>query len=346
MNQPNILSNLSKKQHLELIYLLWHNWLQKVPSCKKAEYKLEEYQKLSLADLEALQAKLEKNVFYPQNSGLNLFIAASTIPITPFKEILNSLLLKTPIICRLPEDFDLSFYKLFESACPNNLKDFVKFISWTSNDLKITQEYINKSDCIIVHGKDETINLLKQMSLGKHFLGFGHKASFIVCKPELSCISAIVSDIEAFGQKGCLSPQVIYYLEKEESILNFAQNLSIAIKKVNFNLSPAEAYQKQNIIEQIYLCGENKVIGENIIISENSQFEYIPMAGLVWLKPLKDLSALNTATARLDGRIGAIGTNLPESLLKEFFYKVRICELGEMQKPSLLWLQEPTHYNL
>lgn len=348
MNQSNIFLKLSKEEHLELIFSIWHNWLQKISDSEIKKYQLEEYQKLSLADLELLQEKLQTDAFYLPNSRLNLFIAASTVPITLFKEILNSFLLKSPIICRLPKEFELNFYKLFEKILPDNLKTLAQFVFWESHNLEVTKEFIQKSDSVIVHGNNETINFFKALTTEKHFLGFGHKASFAVCKPILADIPALVSDIEAFEQKGCLSPQVIYCLEENENtITNFAQNLNFALEKAckNFYLKAALAYQRQNFLEQMALDQENQIIGKHVVFSKNPQFEYSIGGGLVWIKPLKNLFDLKKAVNRLNGFIGTIGTNLSPISIQELFADIRICELGKMQKPSLLWLQKPTYYS-
>ena len=358
----DFLQNLSNSELLELIYGLWQNWFQNedlTVVCNEylelnfdlLKQSFETYSQLSLEDLVSLQKILIEKSHYPKDSKLNLFFGASTIPITPFPEILYSLLLKTPIICRIPENYPIVFYDYFQSLIPSSLQDCIKFIHWSREDENMTQLMIDKADCIIVHGSDETVSQIKLVSNKKTILGFGHKASFIICTLDKKVIPQIIQDIKSFKQQGCLSPQVLYILnEKIEygELDGFAFELANMIDSSDLHLSPEEAYQKQTFIEDICLSNDYRVYGNSVVFSSDKEFEYSIGNGLIWLKTVEKLEDLPRLLGRLRGRIGSVGQNLDnedQDILKQILPNTRICKIGDMQNPSLFWLQEPTYIN-
>jgi hypothetical protein len=359
---PKAIKSLPEEELLNLIFEFWQNCFCELPEDFKSKfqswlglsYKFQAntfsyYRSLSLNNLRALRERLLKDSYYPKNSNLNLFFGASTIPITPFPEILYSFLLQTPIICRIPENYSLEFYNYFKDRLPSKLKGCLEFAYWPSANNELTQQYVNKADCLIVHGSDRTIEQLCQLAPNKHFLGFGHKASFAVCKPSSDAV-VLVQDIISFKQNGCLSPQVVYVLNAADNTAKaFAQELAAELAKTNFELTPAQVYHKQAFIEDVLLKDDCQIFNDCIIFSQSQNYHYSPGNGLLWVKPLKGLQHVQECVSSLKGQIGCIGHNLDEKeqlILQQMFPAIRLSELGQMQNPSLFWLQEPSSLNI
>ncbi len=359
----DFLDSLEGSELIALIYSLCQSLLSEKPSLEeqcaewlginflsleKSLFTLSKVTKKDLYNLQetiSMRSSKNKNL---KDSSLNLFFAASTVPITPLTEIIKSLLARTPIICRIPENYSLEFYTTLFKKAPARLKDCFEFVNWPSSFEEETKAFINEADCIIVHGSDETVLSLKSLSANKQFLGFGHKASFTVCRPLAGLVDNVFEDIKAFQQNGCLSPQCIFCLNfGSDQIMEFGKALAEKLDNFHFVLSPAEAYKKQTFLEKGALKENCLILGNSVIISqENKNFSYSCGNGLVWLKPLNNLEELVPAVARLNERIGAIGHNLlteDQMLLERMFATIRICEIGQMQYPKLDWMQEPTH---
>ena len=321
------------------------------------EYHKKQSQSFNLQDIQALKENLvvERKAYL--NSKLNLFIGASTVLITPLPEIIYSLLLQIPINCRISDPLLLPFYEKFKNLAPIELKDFFAFEYWSSNDRELTKQKIKSADCLIIHGSDQTIKQITELKTENQIvLGFGHKISFMLCSFNqdfqdnlANYINLIAQDLFAFLQKGCLSAQVIYVLADQESeILDFCYKLNNELEKFNWQMQASVAFEKFHFIEKTIINQNNKLIGNHIIYSTNQAFEYMPINGMVWVKPLKDknLETLDFMPDFLINKIACIGHNLPENEIKKIQnklnYDFRQCDLGFMQKTCLFWLQKPS----
>lgn len=357
----------SNDEILREIHSLWNTWFGILDenfkkNCEKlygfsydSMYQsFETYSNLSYFDLIEIQKLLLKKTIYPTNSNLNLFFGASTIPITPFPEILYSLLLRTPIICRIPENYSMEFYQYFQNRIPESLKQYIQFVHWSSQDKEQTCKLIEEADCVIVHGSDNTIEEINNIALEnsnknikkKLVLGFGHKTSFMACRPIIENIPLLIKDILAFKQLGCLSPQVIYLLVDSfslEDVREFIYYLASNIHNTDFHLTPEESYLKRAFLEDIATSSNCKIIAESIIQTYyEDNIECNVGYGTVLLKEVVSLESISPNIK--SPRVGSIGHDFneyEEKTLKDLFPNTRICKIGEMQNPSLYWIQEP-----
>ena len=88
--------------------------------------------------LEKLNKALAKAWFYQnkRKNIRNLFILASTVPVTPLVEIIFSILLDRKITCRISNRFSLELYQFFKKKAPKELQDYFEFVTWDSSDLE------------------------------------------------------------------------------------------------------------------------------------------------------------------------------------------------------------------
>lgn len=333
--------------------------LNPAPFLAYFQYHQKQSQSFNPEDIKALKQNLLIQRKICLNSKLNLFIAANTVLITLFPEIIYSLLLQTPIICRVPDPLLLPFYEKFRELIPPELRDLVSFDYWPSQELEVTKEKINQANCLIIHGSDQTIKQIAELkNTNQIVLGFGHKISFILCAFNENFqnnldywVSLIAEDLFAFLQRGCLSAQVIYCVaepEHESDVLKFCHKLNNKLEKFDWQMQPFSAFEKFHFTEKNILNKNNELIGNHIIYSKNQAFEYMPINGLVWVKPLKEneLNNLDFIPNNLIDKIACIGHNLPvrdiQKVQSKLNYNLRFSDLGFMQKTCLFWLQDPS----
>lgn len=376
----DLLKKLNIEQITSLTKLTLHNWFGEI--CPDFQKQLPEYtgmsyeafreyfaymSQISTQDLHSLKANL-KNSYYSCQPSSVLFIGASTIPITPLVEVLYSLFSQASIECRVPSSVSIEFYNYFHQRLPSELKEFVNYTFWKSDDLEITRQKLKENDFVIVHGSDETIDELskqflssssKEVHAGKgnserKLFGFGHKASFSVLDLQKNRlkeqIQKITKDIIAFNQLGCMSPQCIFLINSsKDSLDNFCQDLARELDEQKIYINPSSFVSKHSFLERISLEEECKIYGDSVILSQDSQlnsFNYSCGCKTIWVKPLNKLKDLPRLVAELDGRIACIGHNLSAcdgDFLKNLFPKARICANGTMQIPEIDWIQEATH---
>ncbi len=339
------LSRFNQKELLELCFQLWKSFFNEQNVLQQLSYfpmggAIQTYKQTSLSDLENFVDRL-KSSYYPKDSKLNLFIGASTVALTPFVEILRSLLLQVPIICRLSEEFSLGAYSQLKVNAPLKLRECFDFVYWKSSDFESAKKYFAEADALMVHGSDETISKLKEQWQKKNFFGFGHKASFAVCQIESGLIEALIQDLLAFGGNGCLTPQTVFVVNGDSEA--FARELAGRLKTVSFQLTAAESFILQTKLQELALVKGCQVFESRVLYSAAEGFEYVPLRGTVWVKTLRDTKELSQAVSCLNNRIGSIGTNLERQKISQLFPRTRVSEIGFMQRPDLFWFQEPTH---
>gem|GEM_PF-6807593 len=312
--------------------------------------------------LEKLNKALAKAWFYQnkRKNIRNLFISASTVPVTPLVEIIFSILLDRKITCRISNRFSLELYQFFKKKAPKELQDYFEFVTWDSSDLEKTKSFLEQADFITVHGNNKTIRKIQELKNSKQrLIAFGNKFSFIIFDldflDQFSC-KLIAKDICLYRQLGCLSPQVIYLIstgsvKQEKFFSKFVEKLDLEIKKFEQYFSDQDLLQKQAFRQNLFLSLFNKIefLTENIILAKDLDFNYSPGLGLVFVKKLKSFEQITEVRNRLSNIsfLSTIGTNFQEESfafrkLKSLFTTARISPIGEMQRPGLNWIQNPS----
>ncbi len=345
------------KLEIKSIYKFWHEYFSEgyksiikvCPDYLGMDFSVlkQSYQDFSLItikDLERLKESL-LTLEYTKNSKLNLFIGASTVPITPFVEILYSLILDIPIICRISKSYSLEFYEHFKSFAPKEIKKYIEFIHWDSEDNDIGKKIFEKADYIIIHANDSTIEKIKTLiPSNKKILTFGHKISFaIIDKNQITDLNIIIKkikdDIQAFNQRGCLSPQLVYVINfKEIELLDFIKSLSQELKTLDKYLNPSQLYMRNAFLQEQLLIQKESKLFENILLSKDSHFNYNLGFFSIYLKSINNLNEI--ILDDLEDKVACIGHNLSNQELiyiQNRFKNTKIVDLGLMQRPNIIF---------
>jgi hypothetical protein len=287
-----------------------------------------------------------------KNIGKIGFIGAGTVPITPFYEILRAVLFSAKIECLFSSAYSSGFYEYFHERLPESYKKHIKFSSSLKEDCTGLESFIESCDLLVCHGSDETVVNLQKIALNKKikFLGYGHKLSFAVSEvSQLDC-AGIIKDLTAFNQLGCMSPQVLYLMGTSgDDLVKVAESLKNELIKNKIYLPPWLSYEKKLFSERNLIGKNNRLFGDSILVSPESEFEYSCGGRFLWLKPLGKLSDLPSLQKVSLNRVACIGSSLSQlenEELREMFAETRIIEIGKMQLPPLDYLQPPTHCSL
>ena len=356
----------SASSNLELILRAWKEFFNtgyftsSFPWLNKSFSKLSG---LSFEELIELREFLSKDPVHKRKAGIkNLFIAASTVPTTPLVESLYCLVLDSPLVCRIPGTFSLDIYLEFKKYFESFGIKLLDFAQWESSNKIITERFFDSAEFISIHGDDSTVKELAQMAelKRKKFTGFGHKASFIILdlqekatkkSLEETC-NEIYDDISLFKQLGCLSPQVLYVKANEQQTERLIQVLGERLSKINSWLTPSEGYAKKLFLEKSLMLRnpeDVQLFYNSIMFSNSLGFDYSCGLGTLWIRNFCNYEELFFSIKKdiSEDKIACIGTSIQNissemTLLRKSFPDARICELGQMQLPSILPWQRPT----
>ena len=315
-------------------------------------------------ELISLKNKLEKSWFYfpgVQQIKRSLFIPASTVSLTPLVEIVFSILLNRKITIRVPSNLSIEFYQIFRQRAPEELRACFDFVSWQSDNLAETEDFFRRADLVSLHGNNQTISKFKNLKrTGQKLVAFGEKISFILLDLnswQREDAFLIARDICLYKQLGCLSAQMIYFLSAERDFSykfeELVTSLQDQIEKFERYFSQEDLLKQESLRQKLSLAlsKREKFLTKNIILSQEKNYllQRSPGLALVFLKKINSsFEELIKIRRELKDYsfLGTIGTNFSskESLLKlqTLFPRVRICPLGQMQRPGLSWVQTPS----
>ena len=292
-------------------------------------------------------------------------VCAGNIPGVSLVSLAQALLLKSSVLVRtssadplLPVLFAHSLMEIDEDI-GNSLAVFW----WDRADSTLMETVLRNCDSVIAYGSDETLNSLRKKT-DKPFLGYGHKISFsLVTRESLAepagVATNVARDVSLFDQHGCLSPHVVY-VEEGGAIRpeDFAAELARAMEKFNESfplgkLAPGEAGQIMQIrgaaeFQEIAKKGVKIWMPEEgirwtVIFDSNPAFVLSCLNRTIWVKPLKEITALKGLLSPWRQYLQTAGVASPKERIDEIAGILRetgvnrICPAGAMQEPGPGW---------
>jgi hypothetical protein len=239
--------------------------------------------------------------------------------------------------------------------------------AWPGGNLALEQALFQQADCLTVTGSDETLDAVRQR-LPSHvrFLGYGHRVSFAyIARDMLSrhlareLASQAAWDVAAWDQLGCLSPHVVY-VQREGAVApeTFAELLAEALNQLE-----QRAPRGPRSVEQTAAISTRRAFYEvraayspdtrqwcspdstawTVVFESDPQFQVSCLNRFVYVKPVRDLDEALQAAAPLRGKVSTVGLAAPLSQAEKLARRLaewgvaRVCRLGQMQNPPLLW---------
>jgi len=292
--------------------------------------------------------------------NLTLHILPGNISGTAVTSLVLGLLAKSANLLKLSRGAGLLprlFVETLREIRPD-LAEALALSTWSSESPKLTEAALAQADLAVVYGGDETISALRRLSPPTtRLLTYGHKLSLgVVARESIDEGLAVLAaqDVALYDQRGCLSPQ-LYYLESggQVSPLEFSKWLGESLDTLSLRwpkgkTPPYEAAQIQQLRAAVALKGGRAFCSQNgldwtVLYDPDPAFSPSPLSRTVWIKAVDDLSEVASLLLPLRRSLQSIGLACPErrqSALVSALARAggcRICPIGKMQLPPLLW---------
>jgi hypothetical protein len=297
-------------------------------------------------------------------------IAAGNIPNPALTSIVFGLLTRSAQFVKcasgasfLPRLFAHSIYE-----ADGKLGACLEIAEWRGGNLDLENALFIEADCVTATGSDETLNeICKRLPLKTRFLGHGHRVSFGFVAQEVlygsrgkKIVAAAADDVVAWNQLGCLSPHVIYVqVGGEISPEHFAQLLAEELEKREAieprGELPAEhaaAIASRRGIYEVraahspettqHWCSKDSTAW-TAIYEADARFQLSCLNRFIYIKGVSDLKTALENADSVRGKVSTVGIAAPEEKINEIATQLarwgatRICPLGQMQNPPLLW---------
>jgi Acyl-CoA reductase (LuxC) len=297
-------------------------------------------------------------------------IAAGNIPNPTLTSIVFGLLTRSAQFVKcasgsafLPRLFAHSIY----DADPK-LGACLEIAEWRGGNVDLENALFAEADCVTATGDDETLAAIRsRLPVKTRFLGYGHRVSFGFVTQEVlygsrakKIAAAAADDVVAWNQLGCLSPHVIYIqLGGEVAPEHFAQMLAEELERREAveprGELPAEhaaAIASRRGIYEVraahspettrHWCSQNSTAW-TVVYEADAHFQISCLNRFIYVKAVADLKTLLENADAVRGKVSTVGLVAPEEQLDEIATKfarwgaTRICPLGQMQNPPLLW---------
>jgi len=262
----------------------------------------------------------------------------------------------------LPRLFAHSLYQLDPklAAC-------LEIAEWRGGHGGLEQPLFEHADCVIATGTDDTIfQIRRNLPTQARFVAYGHRVSFgFITRDLLTSYRAkevapkAASDVAAWNQLGCLSPHV-FYVEHGGSVTpeQFAEMLAaqLALREETEPRGPIPAEDAAAIASRrgfyelraasspdTHLWQSDRSTAWTVVYEADPAFQLSCLNRFVYVKPVRNLSEALHAGETVRGKVSTVAIAAPENRAQEIAITLarwgatRICPIGQMQQPSLLW---------
>jgi hypothetical protein len=247
------------------------------------------------------------------------------------------------------------------------LADCVAVLEWEREEVSLTQFALAQANAVIVYGDDRTVAMFRPLApQGAPFLGYGHKFSFgYVGKEALTAsnlpvaAAAAAFDASVYDQQGCLSPHVIFVEERGElGPRKFAAALAQAmadyqarVPRGALSTEDAAAFTQLRDSYEFRSASDKRVAvwrstGTNdwsVVYEDDPTFTPSCLNRTVFVKPTDSFERILPTIQRFSPQISTVGVTPLNERTRGFSPVLakhgvfRLCPLGEMQKPPLMW---------
>ncbi|MDB6023233.1 MAG: Acyl-CoA reductase [Pedosphaera sp.] len=300
---------------------------------------------------------------------LLVHITAGSLPNPVFMSIVLGVLLRSAQFVKcasgtsfLPRLFAHSLYDADAKigAC-------LEIAEWRGGSVDLETPLFNEADCVTVTGSDETLTEIRYHIPAKtRFLGYGHRVSFgYITHEALSgfnpkkIVARAATDVVAWNQLGCLSPHVIYVehggaVTPEQFAEMLARELElreaseprgelppesaavIASKRAFYEIRAAHSPETRQ------WRSENSTAW-TVVYEADPRFQLSCLNRFIYVKGVTGVTEALQGADNIRGQVSTVGLAATEDKSQEIVTQLarwgatRICPLGKMQDPPLLW---------
>ncbi len=278
--------------------------------------------------LDAVRAELPVGLEPGRLPRCVLVFGARTLPVSAMRAVLMARIVGARVLLKAASGRDALAEVLAEVDPQVEARPF------GSDDEAALTHAVAEADAVVVLGSNETLRAVRVVvPRDKAFVGYGHRVSAAwLGRADEADIEGLARDVIAWDQAGCLSPQVAWVHGDPTA---HAKRLADAIRTQERTMPmvlPAGAgpdrHTARTFAEMTGVACET----ETALVAALSEptFRASPGYRCVWVLPAEPraLAAVVPSLSTL-GVSGRAPDGLPSS--------VRICGLGEMQRPPLTW---------
>lgn len=238
---------------------------------------------------------------------------------------------------------------------------------WPGGNEALEEPLLQQADCLTATGTDATLEALRRrLPAHVRFLGYGYRVSFAyIARDMLSrhlareLANQAAWDVAAWDQLGCLSPHVVY-VEREGAISpeTFAELLAEALAQLEQraprgrrSVEEAAAITTRRAFYEVRAaygpetrqwCSQGSTAW-TVVFEADPTFQVSCLNRFVYVKPVRDLAEALQAAVAVRGKVSTVGLAAPLSQTEKLARQLadwgvtRVCRLGQMQNPPLLW---------
>ncbi len=243
----------------------------------------------------------------------------------------------------------------------------LEIAEWKGGTESLENALFAAADCVTATGANETLEAIrKRLPTKTRFIGYGHRVSFAYVTQEVlsglnpqKMIQRAARDVVAWNQLGCLSPHVIY-VETSGKISpeQFAEMLGTELETMEKNsprgrLTDAEsaniAYRRSFYEVRAAHSLETKLWSSpgstawTVVFENDPRFQMSCLNRFIYVKAVANVGHAMEGADAVRGKVSTVGLAATEDKGQEIANQLarwgvtRICPLGEMQNPPLLW---------
>lgn len=243
----------------------------------------------------------------------------------------------------------------------------MEIAEWKGGTEPLENALFAEADLVTATGSDETLkNICSRIPFGTRFLGYGQRVSFGYVTQEIlsgmnpqKVVRNAARDVTAWDQLGCLSPHV-FFVEGAGKISaeQFAEMLAgelermeqteprgkLSVEKsadIAFRRSFYEVRSGSSPDTKLWQSADSTAW--TVIFEKDPRFQLSCLNRFIYVKEVADLTQALQGTDAVRGKISTVGIAATEDKTQMLANQLaqwgvtRICPLGQMQTPSLLW---------
>jgi hypothetical protein len=325
-------------------------------------------QRLDQLTATSAEQKLNRSAFASGPEFL-FHIAAGNVPNPTIISIILGLLVRSAqfVKCATGTSFlpRLFAHSLYEADA--KLGACLEIAGWQGGNASIEEVLYAEADCVTVTGTDETLAAIrKQLRPKTRFVGYGLRVSFgYISAGALAgfnakkMISRAANDIVAWNQLGCLSPHVLY-VEHGGGVSGeqFAEMLADEMKRREeseprgeLSTQDAAAIASRRGFYEVRAAhspdtkmwrSENSTAW-TVVYEADAKFQLSCLNRFIYVKGVSGLTQTLQGCDNMRGKVSTVGLAASDDRVEEMALQLarwgvtRVCPLGQMQNPPLLW---------
>lgn len=295
---------------------------------------------------------------------------AGNIPGLAVQEMTHALLVKAPILVKLPRNEPL-WAPLFASTLAEvapPLGESIALLWWPREEGNFHRLAAEAAEVVVASGSDETLSALRRyVPPTTLFLPHGHRVSCAFV--HRACLTretaeALAYDVAHYDQQGCLSPHAVYLQSNDDpSPETFAGWLAEALQRLETTLPKGKTFpQEAAAIQQRRALA--RLLGAKVLASEGStawtviletkpehspepsRFPFSCLGRTIILRVVEDWRTMLLQLEPLAPHLSAMGVALPPEEVEAFREALaevgitRFCPIGLLQTPPPTWHQD------